>query len=415
MIGSSPLTRFKRSAALASRRLALLGLKNAPARCGRPLVAGLFSTPSGIGAGARRIYQAFEAAGLQPATFDLSPVIAPDQQTTPFTPLTSEDDGAGPVVVHVNAPEAPFALCALGAKRLSGRLRIAYWAWEFETLPHAWARELQYFHECWTPSTFTAEAVRRAAPGAIVRSPGYALETETLDEAAVQAWRKRLAPNGEALVLTAFDLRSSLERKNPKAAVRAFATAFEGRRDVRLILKVTSRGWRRDLDGWVDELAAGDPRIQIIDETLSDSGMDALLFACDICLSLHRSEGFGLTPAKALIAGSEVVMTAWSGNLDFAGLEGVHCVEATLVPVIDGTGVYSSVSDRWADPDSRHAAALLKTALAMRGDGGPSRQAVISAAARTHFATGLFMEKLGEAFHKRTSPPRENSVSPNHL
>ena len=42
-----------------------------------------------------------------------------------------------------------------------------------------------------------------------------------------------------------------------------------------------------------------------------------MMAACDCYVSLHRSEGLGLTMAEAMAVGKPVVATAWSGNLDF--------------------------------------------------------------------------------------------------
>ena len=38
---------------------------------------------------------------------------------------------------------------------------------------------------------------------------------------------------------------------------------------------------------------------------------------CDCYVSLHRSEGFGLTMAEAMACGKPVIATGYSGNLEF--------------------------------------------------------------------------------------------------
>lgn len=399
------LADLKRSVSIAMRRFALAGLGGQPHLAGRPLIAGLFSTPSGIGAGARRIFEALEAEGFEPSAFDLTDLIAPDQQRAPApaSMFARPDDGLGPVIVHVNAPETPYALAALGRDRLKARLRVAYWAWEFESLPASWSRELEYYHECWAPSGFTADAIAAARPGIPVRAVGYALAASTPRPEEVTAWRAYLAPNAETLILTAFDVRSSVERKNPAGVVAAFKQAFEGRRDVRLVLKVTSRGWRTDVDAWLDGLAGGDPRIIVLDQTLSDAEMDALFSVADICLSPHRSEGFGFTPAKALMAGAEVVMTGWSGNLDYADLYGVHLIDSTLITAVDSAGVYGAGPGRWADPDINHAARLLRDADKLRNKEGQARRGRISRAAFERFSSAAFLDRLGPVFRRHVS------------
>ena len=406
---SGSLSSIRRGAAVALQRLRLARLDGVPRFSGRPMVAGLFSTPSGIGAGARRIFDALEAAGLEPAAFDLSWAVAPNQPRTPVDPhyLKRDDDGAGPVIVHVNAPEVPAALAAIGRPRLSDRLRIAYWAWEFETVPRDWPRELRYFHECWAPSRFTAAAIAGAAPGTPVRSVGYAITAPEPDPVAVEAWRRRLAPGGETLVYYAFDLRSSISRKNPEAAVAAFAAAFRDE-DARLALKVSGLGWRADLDAWALGLAASDRRVSLLDEKLSDAEMDALVAAIDICISPHRSEGFGFTPARALTLGADVVMTGWSGNMDYADLDGVHCINISLVPAHDRSGVYADATGRWAEPDIDHAAELLRDAAALRAKEGHTRRKRIAEAATNRFSASAFMSRTGEVFSRHAGGLRRD-------
>ena len=42
-----------------------------------------------------------------------------------------------------------------------------------------------------------------------------------------------------------------------------------------------------------------------------------MIAGCDCYVSLHRSEGLGLTMAEAMSFGKPVIATAYSGNLDF--------------------------------------------------------------------------------------------------
>ena len=64
--------------------------------------------------------------------------------------------------------------------------------------------------------------------------------------------------------------------------------------------------------------AIGDaPNIRLLTHALPEARLRGLIAASDIVLSLHRSEGFGLIPATAMLLGRAVVATGWSGNLTF--------------------------------------------------------------------------------------------------
>jgi glycosyltransferase involved in cell wall biosynthesis len=95
----------------------------------------------------------------------------------------------------------------------------------------------------------------------------------------------------------------------------------------------------------------------------------------DIVLSLHRSEGFGLGLAEAMLLRKPVIATGWSGNMTFMNKESAALVDYRLIPAHDRRDVYFGAS--WADPDQAVAAAHLRrladdasarTALGARGE-----------------------------------------------
>lgn len=83
------------------------------------------------------------------------------------------------------------------------------------------------------------------------------------------------------------------------------------------------------------------PKITLIDQSLSSIEMFRLIQSCDIYLSLHRAEGFGLVIAEAMALGKPVVATGWSGNMDFMCEDTAAVVPFKLVPVSDSSGVDS--------------------------------------------------------------------------
>jgi glycosyltransferase involved in cell wall biosynthesis len=171
--------------------------------------------------------------------------------------------------------------------------------------------------------------------------------------------RRRQAKMRPFTVLSCFDCGANFYRKNPLAAVKAFKAAFGGDCSAMLLLKAVNT--ERCPEGRRLLAAEADaPNISFCLGNLSESGMEDLYAGADVYLSLHRSEGFGLTIREAMLRGLPVIATGWSGNMDFMRGEGCFAVPYTLVPVHDPQGNYTMPGAVWADADIKAAAAILQ-------------------------------------------------------
>jgi glycosyltransferase involved in cell wall biosynthesis len=318
-------------------------------------IAGLFSTASGIGEGARLAYAALDAAGMAPTAFDLSGAFGQKEFSVPSQrqPLLPGD---GSLIVHHNGPFVAHALWALGRERIRRRRIIGYWAWELPRLPAVWRPGLRFVHEIWVPSTFTREAVAAAT-----ELPVHVVPHPLPNMPVTPGMRARLGlPQDALVVLNVFHLGSAFSRKNPLAAVAAFRQAFGDAGDRILAIELVDNGgtpWaRRALDAAI----AGAANIRLIEGMLPEADMAGLMQAADIVISLHRSEGFGLVPAQAMALAKPVVATGWSGNLDFMNAHNSALVGYSLVPVEDPEGAIDAAGQRWADADIEHAADWLR-------------------------------------------------------
>jgi glycosyltransferase involved in cell wall biosynthesis len=81
----------------------------------------------------------------------------------------------------------------------------------------------------------------------------------------------------------------------------------------------------------------------------------ALMQACDVFVSLHRTEGFGRSLAEAMLMGKPVIATNYSGNTDFTRQDNACPVNYSLVPVLEGQYPYPE-GQVWAEADIDHAA-----------------------------------------------------------
>jgi glycosyltransferase involved in cell wall biosynthesis len=239
---------------------------------------------------------------------------------------------------------------------------IGYWAWELPLAPDTWRACLPFMHEIWATSHFTADALRkllprpheitvRAVPPPVAVAPP---EPSRLDRAAFGL------PDDAVVILSSFNLASSFERKNPLGAIAAHRQAFGNRADRILVLKVGHPHHAPEDFARLQQAVTMAPNIRIDARNLPAADHHALMGCADIVLSLHRSEGFGLVPAEAMLLGRPVIATGWSGNLEFMDDTSAALVGYRLVPARDPRGVYNVPGAVWADPDLADAVAQLR-------------------------------------------------------
>jgi glycosyltransferase involved in cell wall biosynthesis len=364
---------FTRGSAMAAPAIAH---EPPPARAGLA-VAGELSATTGLGEGARVMLQALAVLGVRNWELDVGPAWRPTARPV-LARLPRLPPGV-PLVVHANAPMLPASLMRLPRAMVHGRQIIGYWAWELSRLPPEWAIGASFAHEIWVPSRFTAEAVEPLRPGR-VRVVPHPVAVVPPSPSALDR-RAFGIPDDTVVVLAVFNLASSLERKNPYAAIAAFRAAFGDRRDRLLVLKVGHPMHFRSEFAHL-AAAADAPNIRLEARDLPSADNHALFAAADIVLSLHRSEAFGLVMAEAMLLGKPVIATGWSGNMEYMDADNAALVGYRLIAARDRRGMYDVSHAVWADPDLTDAVAHLRRladdAPARRALGARAQQAAVS-------------------------------------
>lgn len=319
------------------------GLANSPG----VNVIGHFSYPSGLQRAAVAISHSLKCAGYRISERDQPAALRSDTlERSAHLGMELHD-----ITLSVVAPFDPIEKrYQQGGLRLRpGVHRVGVWYWELDRMPAEWIERAASLQELWAPSRFIAEAMRSAMPVPVIEMPPGVLTPELRPFP-----RSNLGLADRTFVfLFMFDMCSVMERKNPLGLIKAFREAFHPNQDVALVIKVL-RGSAFPEDLARLRQAASAAGVILMDRALSQEETHGLINACDAYISLHRSEGFGLTLAEAMLLGKPVIATGYSGNLDFMNAQNSLLVDCDLVP-IEGELQFYTRGNRWAEPSARDA------------------------------------------------------------
>lgn len=320
---------------------------------------GPFSIPSGLSQCMRHFAQRLDEAGIPHQTFDTC-----DRHSLPkadyahlLTPRSQFDLSRYDHVIELFASHAPKA---------KNRVHSILAFWEFESgLAYAVPEALTG-----TPllamSDFNRELMEKAArPGTSVRKIRYPLVLNNSAYTPSDELRRRYKiPSSVFVCFFNFDYGSSYYRKNPEAVVSAFAKAFP-KGDENAVLVLKSSRPREPYADYLHRAVAENgvkDRVVLIEESVSQPDMTGLLAACDVYVSLHRGEGFGIGMAEAMSLGKCVVATDYSASTEFCKPGHAFPIPYQMVNVPSEQRdivAYAKV-ETWADADVDAAAAALR-------------------------------------------------------
>ncbi|MCZ2341448.1 MAG: glycosyltransferase [Bacteroidales bacterium] len=324
------------------------------------LVMGLFRYASGLQQAALGMVHSLEQAGLQVGLREIpGPALRENYSARPLDAMEHS-----PVTIVHTALDMPVrdAYWRAGLTMREGVYRIGYWWWELEAVPEEWRNRGQDVQEIWAPTRFIADALRVLGRPVYPMLPG--VELGTFSPMGKVAFG--MSPNRFTFVVL-FDINSRLERKNPLAAIRAFRQAFRLDDPVEMIVKMTPPGLTAPPGLPAIRAACEESRITLIEQQMSREETLAFLHAGDCLVSLHRSEGFGLPLAEAMLLGKPVIATGYSGNLDFMNHENSYLVDYYRTPIVTNDPPYHS-GFVWAEPSVEHAAKLMRRVYERRDE-----------------------------------------------
>lgn len=218
---------------------------------------------------------------------------------------------------------------------LKNHYNIIYWAWEFPEVPDKVIEILNNFDELWVPSDFCVNIFTKYTGIPVVRFSHPIQKLEDLkgfDKAQYDI------PQDSKIYLTIFDSLSTTIRKNPEATLEAFKTVFKDDKESFLVVKTHNLERSKDAQKALEKYNKI-PNIIIINEHFSKEKLHSLLQKSDVLISLHGSEGFGLTMAEAMAYGKVVIGTGYSGNLDFMNVNNSFLVQYDFIKTSNTKGL----------------------------------------------------------------------------
>lgn len=311
-----------------------------------------------------------------------------------FLPELYDPAGVSPVdIVCVATEHVPAVLQALPARPAGSGYTILRAYWELPRAPRAWRACLAGVDEIWAPSAFVADAFRE-----VFERPIRIVPTAVEVESGPRPGRARFGmEEGRFYFLYSFDYFSSPHRKNPLGLIWAFRQAFpSGDEKVGLVLKsIGPAAAHPAVQEEIEAAMAADPRLIRLDGTLAREEMLGLIGAADAYVSLHRSEGFGVGMAEAMMMGKIVIGTDFAGSRDFLSARTGFPVPYALRAVRPDEYAWAR-GQVWADPSTQEAARIMR-AVAAR----PEEARLRAQEGARFIAAGFSREAVGRAMRRR--------------
>ena len=315
-------------------------------------VIGYLQGELGLGEAGRRLVAAAEHADLPTATVTYTRIGARQQHG--FVERGRSEATYDTNIICVNADQLRPLHRDLGPEVLAGRYAIGVWFWEIAFFPANLATSAELLDEIWVASEFVRNSISPE-----VDKPVHVVPIPLIPPSVPALGRAQLQLPDRFLFLFIFDYYSINARKNPIGLVEAFKRAFPRDDGPMLLVKSINGDRRRDALARLEEAVGGRSDIRIRDGYVDADEKNALVATCDCYVSLHRSEGLGLTMAEAMSLGKPVIATGYSGNLTFMNEENSYLVRYSLTTIPPGCDPYPPGVE-WAEPDLDHAAKLMR-------------------------------------------------------
>ena len=324
-------------------------------------IIGLISAPTGLGNAAQLLVNELKQNGINIVEVDCVKIFKFPDYLKQVQENSFKDVDA--VIIAINPDIAINVLGKIGIKILAGKKVIGYWVWELETPPKQWGLMAKFVHEIWTPSEFSRQALKKIfnLDIKVVRHPVALFEPPKVEVNVRDKVRSKLGIKKDDFVaFQSIAFSSSLERKNTIEAIEIFLEAFKDINNAYFVVRYFGdEHYPKSLEILKRAAQKGNGKIKLVKSSMNKIELFDFYAASDLYISLHRSEGFGLNIAEAMLVGLPVMATNWSGSLELCKEDNCLLIDCAMIEVRDCEKIYYKTNALWAKPDREMAIAKL--------------------------------------------------------
>lgn len=234
------------------------------------------------------------------------------------------------------------------------KINTVLWAFETEKILYISNIYEKYFHKIYTISTFCENAMISSG-----------ISKNKIVTLFIPSTRhKNVSPPKDIdynfNVGFIFDFHSSMERKNIIDVIDVFNETLAYKKNCYLYIKyMNSVHHKSDYNKMRKKIDNSKYKNKIIEigYILNKDNLNKLIMSFNIYISLHRSEGSGLTIMDSIYKGIPTICTAYGGNTDFCNKFNSYLVdyEYTHIPETDVNYKHYSNLCKWAQPNLKTA------------------------------------------------------------
>lgn len=239
-----------------------------------------------------------------------------------------------------------------------GKYHIARLPWEVDKLPREWVEPLNKVSEIWTMTDAQAEVIKKSGVTTQIHVFPEPLDT-SMKGGAVDRY---IVPGFNGTLF--YSIFHWIERKDPHSLLTAYWRAFEGKKDVLLLLKTFRVGYtakdfeliKNDIAKWKKDLGLSHyAEVGLIEELWPYKGIQKLHEMGGTFVSTSHGEGFNRPAGEAALYGNPIIMTGQTGLADILPKDSFYPVECTSSPVVPQSFInWYQKGQKWVTVNQKH-------------------------------------------------------------